>query len=129
MTPFEYFQHVVTQKYADFTGRARRSEFWYFALFNFIGSILTVGVDEVLGTGFINGVYSLALLVPSIAVGVRRLHDTNRSGWWYLIVFIPIIGAIVLLVWFITEGTPGTNEYGTDPKNPDVDDITDHLVA
>lgn len=109
----------VFSHYADFTGRARRSEYWYFALFNtivgFAIAIVTIflGVQEFIYVAYL---YQLAVLVPSLAVMVRRLHDTNRSGWWLLIVVIPLIGPVLLLVWYATEGTPGANHYGPDPK-------------
>jgi uncharacterized membrane protein YhaH (DUF805 family) len=110
-------------KYVDFSGRARRSEYWYFALFNVLVSVVTSIVDTVIGTDFDNGsggllssIASLALLLPSLAVGVRRLHDTDRSGWWILIGLIPIIGWILLIVWFVTDSKPD-NQYGPNPKN------------
>lgn len=121
--------HALTEKYADFSGRARRSEYWNFVLFNILGSVLATGIDLVLGMSLVGLIYSLVVLVPGIAVTVRRLHDTDRSGWMLLIGLIPIIGFIVLLVWFCTEGTIGRNSYGPDPKNPEKDDIIDHLVA
>lgn len=110
-------------KYVDFSGRARRSEYWYFALFNLLVSFVASILDAVLGTdydlgsgGFISTIASLALLLPSLAVGVRRLHDTDRSGWWILIGLIPIIGWILLIVWFCTDSKPD-NQYGPNPKN------------
>lgn len=110
-------------KYVDFSGRARRSEYWYFALFGFLVGIVTSVLDGVLGTdydgatsgGLINTVVSLAFFLPSLAVGVRRLHDTDRSGWWILIGLIPIIGWILLLVWFCTD-SKADNQYGPNPK-------------
>lgn len=111
-------------KYVDFSGRARRSEYWFFALFGFLVGIVTSVIDMVLGTdydgstsgGLVNTVVSLALFLPSLAVGVRRLHDTDRSGWWILIGIIPIIGWILLLVWFCTDSKP-SNQYGPSPKS------------
>jgi uncharacterized membrane protein YhaH (DUF805 family) len=110
-------------KYVDFSGRARRSEYWYFALFTFLVNIVTTIVDTILGTdfddtsgGLVSSLVSLALLLPSLAVGVRRLHDTDRSGWWILIGLIPIIGWILLIVWFCTDSKPD-NQYGPNPKN------------
>ena len=110
-------------KYVDFSGRARRSEYWYFALFTFLVNIVTTVLDNIVGTdydgttsgGLISTVVSLALLLPSLAVGVRRLHDTGRSGWWILIGIIPIIGWILLIVWFCTDSKPD-NQYGPNPK-------------
>lgn len=117
----EHYQGVL-KKYAVFSGRASRTEFWYFVLFNIIVSVVLGVVDGILGTrsdggsGLLSGLYSLAVLVPSLAVGIRRLHDTNRSGWWTLISLIPLIGAIVLIVFFVGDSTPGDNQYGPNPK-------------
>jgi len=113
----------VLKNYAVFSGRARRQEYWFFALFNFIFAIALVFVDAFAGTfdpqtgfGFLSGFYSLAVFIPTFAVTVRRLHDTSRTGWWLLIGFLPLIGAIVLLVFMFLDSTSGTNEYGPDPK-------------
>ncbi len=114
----------VLRQYADFNGRARRMEYWMFILFNIIFAIAAVILDNLLGLkfsseipyGFIYLIYVLATLIPGIAVAVRRLHDVDKSGWFYLIAFIPIIGTIWLLILFFTEGTPGTNQYGVNPK-------------
>ncbi|RZQ56045.1 DUF805 domain-containing protein [Pseudidiomarina tainanensis] len=114
---------AVLKKYAVFSGRARRSEYWFFVLFNviigfvlgFIDGILGLGNPEA-GVGVLGTIYSLAVLIPSIAVGVRRLHDTDRSGWWLLIGLIPLIGAIVLIVFFVMDSTPGDNRFGPNPK-------------
>ena len=106
-----------------FSGRSRRKEYWYFVLFNIIVSIVLAGIDALLGTfssasniGLLSGIYSLAVLIPTLAVSVRRLHDIDRSGWWILIGLVPLIGAIVLLVFALLEGTPGSNRYGPNPK-------------
>ena len=99
------------QKYAEFSGRARRSEYWYFALFNFIVGLLVGWIP------FVGLFVSLGLLIPSIAVGVRRLHDTGRSGWLYLLALVPIAGTIVLIIWFC-EDSQRDNEYGPSPKYP-----------
>lgn len=110
----------VLQKYAVFEGRARRSEYWYFVLFNLLISIFLGIIDYLLfgshGFGLLRGVYSLAVLVPGLAVSVRRLHDTNRSGWWLLLAFVPIIGAIVLLVFMVQDSQSAENQYGQNPK-------------
>ena len=107
----------VLKKYAVFSGRARRKEFWMFFLFNLIITFV-LGFIEVLvgGPGIVGTLYGLALLIPSIAVSVRRLHDINHSGWWLLIGLIPLIGAIVLLVFMVQDGKPGKNQYGANPK-------------
>ena len=111
------------KKYAVFSGRSRRKEYWYFVLFNIIVAIVLAGIDALLGTvspssniGLLSGIYCLAILIPSLAVTVRRLHDITRSGWWIFINLIPLIGAIVLLVFALSEGTTGTNQYGPNPK-------------
>jgi uncharacterized membrane protein YhaH (DUF805 family) len=106
----------VLKKYTEFSGRARRQEYWMFFLFNFIISIVISIIDAVLGLGFLGLIYMLAVLLPSIAVAIRRLHDTDRSGWWFLIGFVPLIGGIWLLVLLVLEGTSGENQYGADPK-------------
>ena len=105
------------KKYAEFSGRARRQEFWMFFLFNFLACVAIGIVDGILGTsGALGGLYSLAVLIPSLAVGARRLHDTDRSGWWQLIALIPLIGAIILLVFFCLDSKPGENRFGANPK-------------
>lgn len=115
----------VFSQYVGFGGRARRAEYWWFVLFSVIVSIVTWILDAALGTDFDGSVTSsglfrlianLALALPTLAVGVRRLHDTDRSGWWLLIALIPLIGAIVLLVFFVQDGTPGPNRFGPSPK-------------
>ncbi len=116
----------VLKKYAVFSGRARRKEYWMFALFNFIISFL-LGIvagfaGAVIGTNLsiLSILYTFAVLLPSIAVGVRRLHDTDRSGWWLLVVLIPIIGWIALLIFSVQDSTPGENNYGANPKETDI---------
>ena len=115
----------VLKKYAVFGGRARRKEYWYFFLFSTLISIVLSIIDSATGAfdvetglGLLSGIYALAVLIPTIAVGVRRLHDTNRSGWWLLIGLIPIIGAIVLFVFLVFDSTPEENQYGPNPKGP-----------
>ncbi len=105
------------KKYADFSGRARRTEYWMFFLFNFIIGIVLSVVDYVLGTaGIIGMIFALAILIPAIAVGVRRLHDTDRSGWWMLIAFLPIVGVIALIVFLVLDSSPGPNRFGPKPE-------------
>lgn len=113
----------VLKKYAVFSGRARRKEYWFFVLFNIIISIVLAVIDGVTGSfspeaemGLLGGIYTLAVLIPGIAVSVRRLHDTERSGWWLLIALVPLIGAIVLLVFMVQDSKPGQNQYGANPK-------------
>jgi uncharacterized membrane protein YhaH (DUF805 family) len=114
---------IVLKKYAEFSGRAQRAEYWFFALFYvlfFLALSLIDGaaglLNAELGLGLLSGLFALAMIIPSIAVTVRRLHDTSRSGWWFLISLIPIIGGIVLLVFMCLDSTPGTNAYGPNPK-------------
>ena len=104
------------KKYADFTGRARRTELWMFLLINFVVSVVLAVVDRMIGTMVLQPLYALAVLLPSLAVGARRLHDTGRSGWWLLIALVPIAGLVVLIVFYLIEGTKGPNAYGPDPK-------------
>lgn len=113
----------VLKKYAEFSGRARRKEYWFFALFNFLIAV-ALGFIEMsagltygeYGYGPLSGLYALAVLIPGIAVTVRRLHDTGRSGWWILIGLVPIIGWIVLLVFMFLDSQPGDNDHGPNPK-------------
>ena len=110
------------KNYINFQGRARRKAYWMFVLFNIIAAVLAGLVDGVLGLGGesgygpISGLYSLAVFLPGLALAVRRLHDTGRTGWWMLIGLIPVIGWIVLLVFFVTDSQPGSNQYGPNPK-------------
>jgi uncharacterized membrane protein YhaH (DUF805 family) len=110
----------VLNQYVGFSGRARRSEYWYWILFYLIVSIITSILDRALFGGsssraFITGIVGLAFLLPNLAVAVRRLHDTSRSGWWILIGLIPVIGSIVLLIFYIQD-SHGDNQYGPSPK-------------
>jgi uncharacterized membrane protein YhaH (DUF805 family) len=112
----------VLRKYAVFGGRARRTEYWIFALVNAAVSMLLAFVDNAFGmtvaygVGTLSSLYGLAVLIPSLAVSVRRLHDTGRSGWWWLIGLVPVIGIIVLLIFAAQDSQPGTNKYGPNPK-------------
>ena len=114
----------VFQNYANFSGRARRSEYWYFTLFIFLVSAVLSGLNAaVFGTDaqmtiftVIQSLFSLATLIPSIAVTVRRLHDISKSGWFYFLILIPVVGSIILLVWECKDSEPGTNVYGPNPK-------------
>ncbi len=111
----------VLKQYADFGGRARRQEFWMFVLFNIIVSFILGLVDGILGfdsygLGLLSGLYLLAILVPGLAVSVRRLHDIGKSGWMILVGLIPLIGIIWLLILYVQEGNSGENKYGQDPK-------------
>jgi uncharacterized membrane protein YhaH (DUF805 family) len=114
-----YWKKVVLENYARFDGRARRAEFWWYFLANLIISVVLNIVDAVLGlSGVLTLVYGLAVLIPGLAVAVRRLHDTDKSGWWLLIALVPIVGIIVLIVFWATDGTRGANEHGMSEKYP-----------
>jgi uncharacterized membrane protein YhaH (DUF805 family) len=123
----------VYRNFVNFDGRAARSEYWWYILFSILVSIVIMFVEAALGLGqgsvssgdggfsaaYAGGplsiIWSLGNLIPSLAVGIRRLHDTDRSGWWLLIALVPLIGAIVLIVFFATKGTSGANRFGNDP--------------
>jgi uncharacterized membrane protein YhaH (DUF805 family) len=110
---------TALKKYAVFSGRSRRREFWWFVLVNaIIGAILQCLGDQndLNFWNFIGWAYGLAVLIPSIAVQVRRLHDTGRSGWWWFIGLVPFVGWIVLIVFSVLDSEPGTNQYGPNPK-------------
>ena len=109
-------------KYATFSGRARRTEYWLFVLFVSVVGLVTIGIDALLfgleEVGRVNLVWNLAMFLPMLAVGARRLHDTDRSGWWQLLNLAPIVGWIVLVVLFCLRGEKGTNRFGPDPLDP-----------
>lgn len=118
----------VLKKYATFSGRARRKEYWMFTLFQFIAMFILLTLEAAIELpGVLSSVYWLATILPSLAVSVRRLHDTGRSGWWLLISIIPIVGAIVLIIFMCTDSqtgnaldnTTGRNQYGENPKLTD----------
>jgi uncharacterized membrane protein YhaH (DUF805 family) len=119
-----YYIDCITKKYVCFSGRARRKEYWMFTLFNFIAAAIVgfiggflSGATDVAAFAFLGTLYNLAVLLPSVAVFFRRLHDIGKSGWWYFIVFVPCgIGAIWFLILMIT-GSDGTNEYGPTPED------------
>jgi len=115
MGPADAVRSVLTQ-YAVFTGRARRSEFWWFFLANFIAGIVATIIDAGIGYPVFQIVVTLGLLIPGLAVGARRLHDTGRSGWWQLLALVPLIGIIVLIVFWATEGDQAPNQHGPSPK-------------
>lgn len=114
------------KQYFDFSGRARRKEYWLFCLFNLIIAYILNVIDSAIGLtfpvgivelGILGVIYSLLLFIPGLAVCVRRLHDIGKSGWFYLIGLIPLVGAIIVLIWFCKEGEHKTNKWGPDPKN------------
>jgi uncharacterized membrane protein YhaH (DUF805 family) len=123
----DWWKKVVLKNYANFEGRARRAEYWNFVLANFLILIplYLIGMAgmasqspalSMLGIG-LYGILALGTLIPSLAAVVRRLHDINKSGWYYFIALIPLIGGIILLVWLFTDGDRHTNTYGDDPKS------------
>lgn len=106
----------VLKKYAVFNGRARRAEYWMFTLVSLIVSLVLFGIDMALGISpVLEVLYSVAVLLPGIAVGVRRLHDTDRQGWWLLLFLVPVIGLIILIVMLAKDSVP-PNQYGPNPK-------------
>jgi uncharacterized membrane protein YhaH (DUF805 family) len=119
--PFPDAVKICFNKYVDFNGRARRSEFWWWALFTVLLGLVASIIDAILGTGsssgtgLIQGLAQLAVLLPSLAVGARRLHDTGRSGWWQLLWIAIVVGWIFLIIWFC-EDSHSENKYGPSPK-------------
>lgn len=114
----------VLKNYAVFDGRAQRAEYWFFVLFSVLITMGLALIDGALGlfqpdsgVGLLSGLYSLAVLIPSLAVGVRRLHDTGRTGWWLLLGLVPVIGPIILLVFMVFDSDAGLNKYGSNPKS------------
>jgi len=101
--------------YVNFSGRAIRSEYWYWILFIILGDIVTGIIDWAIGAQVTTSLFGLATLLPNIAVAIRRLHDLDRTGWWILLSLIPIVGWIILLIWYCTRGTDGSNRFGPNP--------------
>ena len=120
MDAFSWYTKVL-KDYVKFDGRARRAEYWYFVLFNIIISLVIGFVGGLINMGWLENIYTLAILLPAIGVSIRRMHDINKSGWYIL---IPIYNIVLAA----TEGDKGANQYGPDPKNPEAD-IADHLVG
>ena len=117
----------VLKQYADFSGRARRKEYWMFILFNLIFAVVAMVLDNMLGIawesigyGPIYALYGLAVLIPGLALIVRRLHDIGKSGWMFLVAFIPIAGAIWIIVLMCTDSQPGANKWGENPKHDEL---------
>lgn len=107
-------KHVFAN-FANFQGRARRSEYWWFYLFTIICNVVASIVDNAIGIPILSIVVLLGLIIPSLAVTIRRMHDTGRSGWWIFIILIPLVGIILYIYWFVQRGTVGPNEWGADP--------------
>ena len=107
------------QNYANFSGRAQRSAFWYWVLFCFLAGLVTAGIDyAIFGSESwmpLNSLFTLATIIPNLSVAARRLHDIDRTGWWQLLHLIPLIGTIVLIIWWASRGKPGPNRFGPDP--------------
>ncbi|WP_411065185.1 DUF805 domain-containing protein [Vibrio rotiferianus] len=119
---FDWYYKVILN-YTNFNGRARRQEYWYFTLVNVLVNLVMGIIDRVIGSvmqmdnfGFFGVIYALFIMIPSIAVTVRRLHDSGRTGWWALIAFVPVIGILVLLYFLIQDSEEGSNQYGVNPK-------------
>ena len=113
---------TVLKRYAVFSGRASRPEYWYFTMVWLVVATVLAFIDGILGTmstrsgmGLLSGVFGLAVLLPALAVTVRRLHDSDRSGWWCLVSLVPVVGALVLLVLMLLKGTAGPNRFGSGP--------------
>jgi len=120
---YNWYFDVVKNRYAEFGGRARRKEFWYFVLMNIIIVVGFSFIDGLLGTygsntglGLLSGIYFIAVLIPAIAVSVRRLHDSSLSGFWILLSFVPMIGTLILVILYVRDSTPEENKFGPDPK-------------
>ena len=119
------------KRYADFSGRSQRKEYWMFTLGVIIAEVVIMTVEAILGINrMVGGLYGpiltlflVALIIPSLAVSIRRLHDLDKSGWFLLLALIPLIGSIILLVFFCTNGTSGPNRFGPDPKQGDLGDV------
>ena len=110
-----YIQAI--KNYCNFSGRARRTEYWMFALISAIIVFVLGILDGIIGIKLLTSLYSLFILIPELSLTFRRLHDIDKSAWWLLIAFVPVVGAIILLVFSLKEGTIGANNYGADPKD------------
>ncbi|GAA3557463.1 DUF805 domain-containing protein [Snuella lapsa] len=128
----KWYLKVVRDNYANFQGRARRKEYWMFTLFNAIFMMIVTTFSVIIGLTLnsplpfaIYIIYALGIIIPSLAVTVRRLHDIGKSGWYYFVGLIPFIGGIWLLILLVTEGETDPNNYGSDPKVPTMDEIND----
>ena len=114
------FQEAVKSgfdHYTKFDGRASRPMYWWWVLFAIIAAVVASTIDAIIGTPIISAIVGLGLFLPGLSVAIRRLHDTNRTGWWVLIALIPLIGFIVLLVFYLQEGDAGDNQYGPPPPS------------
>ena len=112
----KWYLPVLKEHYADFQGRARRQTYWMYVLCNCVVAIVLGLIGLVIGTKLLSNLYSLAVLVPGLAINARRLHDTGRSGWWQLIALVPVVGFIVLLIFLCQDSKPEANKWGANPK-------------
>lgn len=110
-----YIQAI--KNYCNFSGRARRTEYWMFALISAVIVFVLGIIDGIIGIKLLTSLYSLFILIPELSLSFRRLHDIDKSAWWLLIAFVPVVGAIILLVFSLKPGTIGANTYGADPKD------------
>lgn len=101
--------------YVNFSGRSSRSEYWFWVLFVLIADVVAIAIDAAIGKQIVSSLFGLAVLLPGLAVTVRRLHDLDRTGWWIFLGLIPLVGAIILIIWFCSKGTDGLNRFGADP--------------
>jgi uncharacterized membrane protein YhaH (DUF805 family) len=101
--------------YVNFSGRSSRSEYWFWVLFVLIADVVAIAIDAAIGMQIVSSLFGLAVLLPGLAVTVRRLHDLDRTGWWIFLGLIPLVGAIILIIWFCSKGTDGPNRFGPDP--------------
>ncbi|WP_286828716.1 MULTISPECIES: DUF805 domain-containing protein [Kordiimonas] len=114
------------KKYATFSGRASRSEYWWFFLFYILAFMAASFIDVAMGnveSGIMGWIVLLILFLPTIAISVRRLHDINMSGWWYLVFLVPIVGIFFMVFWFTKKGDEGDNRFGSDPLGTDVGEV------
>jgi uncharacterized membrane protein YhaH (DUF805 family) len=112
------FQQAIQSgfsNYVNFSGRAARSEYWFWIVFYLLAVVVTLAIDTMIGFRLTLSIFAIAVLLPTIAVQVRRLHDLDRTGWWILLHFVPLVGAIVLIIWYCMRGTEGPNRFGPDP--------------
>jgi uncharacterized membrane protein YhaH (DUF805 family) len=100
--------------YVNFSGRSCRSEYWYWILFIIVADIVAGAIDYAIGIQVVTGLFGLATILPNLAVAIRRLHDLDRTGWWIFIGLIPLVGWIILIIWYCTRGTAGPNRFGPD---------------
>ena len=112
----------MLRKYAVFSGRSQRSEYWSFVLLNLVFTVILYSIDNIIGwnylmyAGVLSSIYSLVIVIPGISVAIRRLHDNNRTGWWLFIVLVPLIGAVILIIFYAQDSQSGDNKYGPNPK-------------